>query len=196
MRAAVSLVLTLACLAAGAAEPAPAVAAFPARRPSLPRLGLALDAGLPGGAGVTLQARVLSGLRVGAGPMYSGVGYGVKGGLQLSPAWVFAPALELEGGWAPRADLSLLAGKGSVAKNLKPVLAHASYWFASALVGFDLGSPRGLSFMLRGGLSHLDVHAGGTATVPGSGSTSTVELGNATVRATIPCAKLGLQYWF
>jgi len=128
--------------------------------------------------------------------MYSGVGYGVKGGLQLSPAWVFAPALELEGGWAPRADLSLLAGKGSVAKNLKPVLAHASYWFASALVGFDLGSPRGLSFMLRGGLSHLDVHAGGTATVPGSGSTSTVELGNATVRATIPCAKLGLQYWF
>jgi hypothetical protein len=196
MRVAATLLLSLACLTAGAAEPAPAAAGLPPGRPALPRFGLALDAGLPGGAGLTLQARVLPALRAGVGPMWSGVGYGLKGGLQLSPAWRFAPALEVEGGWAPRADLSLLAGKGGVSRDLKPVLAHSRYWFASALVGFDVGSPRGLSFMLRGGLSHLDAHAGRTVTVPGSGSTSTVEIGNATVRATVPCAKLGLQYWF
>jgi hypothetical protein len=124
------------------------------------------------------------------------VGYGVKGGLQLSPAWAFAPALELEGGWAPRADLSLLAGKGDVSRDLKPVLAHSRYWFASALVGFDVGSPRGLSFLLRAGLSHLVVRANRTATTSGSGEVSQIEIGDATVRANVPCAKLGLQYWF
>lgn len=191
MRVVPALLLSLTCLTAGAEEPS-----LPAPPLALPRLGVALDAGLPGGAGLAVQARALPWLRLGVGAMYSGVGYGAKGGLQLSPAWVVSPALELEGGWAPRADLSRLAGKGNVSKDLKPALAHASYWFGSALVGLDFGSPRGLSFMLHGGLSRLVVHTDRSATTSGSGAVSTVKIGKTTVTATLPCLKLGLQYWF
>jgi hypothetical protein len=162
----------------------------------LPHLGVALDAGVPGGAGLLLQART-GPLRLSAGPMWSGIGYGAKGGLALAPfAWAVAPVLELDGGWCPRADLSRLAGNG-LPGDLEPVLSHASYWYAGALAGLDLGSPRRFSFFLRAGLAHLQVRAPRSSTSDSSGgSGSTLELGNATVRATIPCAKLGFQLWF
>ncbi len=137
---------------------APAVAAD-----ALPHLGVALDAGVPGGAGLLLQARA-GPLRLSAGPMWSGIGYGAKGGLALAPfAWAVAPVLELDGGWCPRADLSLLAGNG-LPDDLEPVLSHASYWYAGALAGLDLGSPRRFSFYLRAGLARLQVRAPRTST--------------------------------
>jgi hypothetical protein len=177
---------------------APAAAAPPKPLPpprALPRLGLVLDAGLPSGAGVLLQARLLPGVRLQAGPMWSGVGWGAKGGLVLAPfRWAVSPTLEAEGGYGFQADLSFLTKQGDVPEELSAVLAHARYWYVAGYVGLDLGSPRGVSFFLRGGLARLQVTAPGTARSDTSGGT--LEIGDATLTATVPCAKLGLQLWF
>ncbi len=175
----------------------PALAAPLAPPPAtpLPRLGVAVDAGVPGGAGVVLQARLLDALRVNAGPMWSGVGYGLKGGVLLSPLrTAIAPTLELEVGYGIRADLSFLAQRSDVPAQLRPVLARSSYRYASLLGGVDLGSPRRTSFFLRAGVSWLEVRAPGTATTSAGGGT--LRIGDGVLRATIPSAKLGVQFWF
>lgn len=190
------LLVAFLLLAGNAARAAPLLGGPPSPgEESLPRLGMVIDAGLPGGAGLLLQARLLDQLRVEAGPMWSGVGFGVKGGLVLAPfRGGVSPTLELEGGYGFRADLSFLARRGDVPAELRPVLAHASYWYASGLVGVDIGSARGVSFFVRGGLSRLVVRAPGTARTSSSGGT--LDLGDSTLRATTPCAKLGVQFWF
>ncbi|HYD41919.1 MAG TPA: hypothetical protein VEB43_13910 [Anaeromyxobacter sp.] len=172
----------------------PAAAATPAARP-LPRLGLVVDAGLPGGAGLLAQARLAERLRLQAGPFWSGVGFGVKGGAVIAPfRGAVAPVVELEAGYGFRADLSFLAGRGDVPEELAPVLARARYAYAAAYLGVDVGSPRGLSFFVRAGLARL------VATAPGAARTDagagTLLLGDATLDATVPSAKLGLQLWF
>lgn len=188
------LLAGLAILAGTSAAAAPLPGGAPSQA-SLPRLGLAVDAGVPGGAGVVLQARLLDALRVDAGPMWSGIGFGVKGGLVLAPVRAaLAPSLELEGGYGFRADLSFLARRSDVPSELRPVLAHASYWYASALIGVDIGSARGTAFFVRAGLSRLEARAPGTARTSSSGGT--LGIGDSTLRATIPCAKLGVQFWF
>ena len=186
------LALLLAATPGGAGEPGRGP---PSPGPPLPRLGLALDAGVPGGAGAMLQARLLDSLRVEAGPMWSGVGFGLKGGLILSPfRTAVAPTLELEGGYGFRADLSFLARQGDVPAALRPVLAHASYRYASALVGLDLGLARRTSFFVRAGISWLVVRAPRTVTTPAGGGT--LQIGDSTLHATLPSAKLGVQLWF
>lgn len=192
MRAALAAVLLLAAAGVQAAPPAGEVP--PARSP-LPLLGLVVDAGLPGGAGLLLQARLADALRAQAGPMYAGVGFGLKGGLVLAPLrGAVSPTLEVEGGWAPRADLSFVARRSDVPGELRPVLAHSSYWYVSGLVGLELGSPRGLSFFVRAGIARLEARAPRTAST--RTADGTLEIGDATLRTTMPCAKLGLQLWF
>jgi len=175
--------------------PASAAPADPLPAAPLPRLGLAVDAGFPGGAGVVLQARLLDSLRVEAGPMWSGVGYGLKGGVVVSPLRsAVAPTLELEAGYGFRADLSFLARRSDVPAELRPVLAHASYRYASALLGIDIGSPRRTSFFVRGGLSWIEIRAPGTVTTAVGGGT--LRIGDGVLRAAIPSAKVGVQFWF
>jgi len=189
------LLASLAILAGTSAAAAPIPGEPGSGEALLPRLGMAIDAGLPGGAGVVLQARLLDALRIDAGPMWSGVGFGLKGGLVLAPVRAaLSPSLELEGGYGFRADLSFLARSRDVPAELRPVLAHASYWYASALLGLDIGSARGTSFFVRAGVSRLEVRAPGTAKTSSGGGT--LEIGDSTLRATIPCAKLGVQFWF
>jgi hypothetical protein len=181
-------------LALVACTPAMAASSAPPPTGPLPRVGIALDAGLPGGAGVVLQARLLDALRVNAGPMWSGVGYGLKGGLLLSPLrTAVAPTLELEIGYG-RADLSFLTRMAGVPAELRPVLARSSYRYASALVGLDLGPPRRMSLFVRAGVSWIGAQAPGTATTSAGGGT--LRIGDGVLRATIPSAKVGLQFWF
>lgn len=188
------LLLALAAALAPAAAPVPAAdAPLPAR--PLPRLGLVVDAGLPAGAGVLLQARLLDALRIQAGPMWSGVGWGVKGGLVLAPLRrAISPTLEVEGGYGFRADLSFLTRRRDVPDELGPVLERARYRFVAAYAGLEAGSPRGVSFFVRGGLAWIRASAPGTARSAGEGGT--LEIGDARLDATVPCAKLGLQLWF
>lgn len=191
--AALTAAIAQALAAPAAAAPPRPIA--PPPRASLPRLGLVLDAGLPSGAGLLVQARVLPGVRLQAGPMWSGVGWGAKGGLVLAPfRWAVSPTLEAEGGYGFQADLSFLTRQGDVPEELGAVLARARYWYVAGYAGLDLGSPRGVSFFLRGGLARLQITAPGTAKSDSSGGT--LEIGDATLTATVPCAKLGLQVWF
>lgn len=188
MRLAFPLLLVL------AASAAPAASAAQDDRP-LPRLGLVVDAGVPGGAGLLAQARLADGLRLQAGPFWSGVGFGVKGGAVIAPfRGVVTPALEVEAGYGFRADLSFLAGRGGVPEELAPVLAGARYAYAGAYLGFDVGSPRGVSLFVRAGLARLLATAPGAART--AAGTGTLLLGDARLYATVPCAKLGLQLWF
>jgi len=175
------------------AAAAPAAAA-PEVHP-LPRLGLVLDAGLPGGAGLLAQARLVDSLRIQAGPFWSGVGFGVKGGAVFAPFRArVAPVLEAEAGYGFRADLSFLAGRSGVPEELGPVLSRARYGYVAAYLGLDVGSPRRASFFVRAGLARLVARAAGSArTDAGDG---TLELGDAELHATVPSAKLGLQLWF
>ncbi len=188
------LLASLALLAAGSAAAAPVPGGAPSMERALPRLGLAVDAGVPGGAAVVLQLRVLDTLRVDAGPMWSGVGFGARAGVVWAPLrTALSPSLELEGGYGV-ADLSFLARRSDVPSELGPVLAHASYLYGSALVGLDIGSARGTSFFVRAGVSRLTVRAPGTVKTASGGGT--LEIGDSTLRTTIPCAKLGVQFWF
>lgn len=177
-----------------AATAAPVARASPAARP-LPRLGLVFDAGIPGGAGLLAQARLNDALRLQAGPFWSGVGFGVKGGAVLAPfRGAVAPVLELEAGYGFRADLSFLAGRYDVPEELEPVLARARYAYGAAYLGLDVGNPRRVSFFLRAGLARLVASAPGSArTDAGEGS---LLIGDAKLHATVPSAKLGLQLWF
>jgi len=105
-----------------------------------------------------------------------------------------APVLEVEGAYGFRADLSFLAGTSGIPEELAPVLARARYAYAAAYLGLDVGSPRGVSFFVRAGLARLVASAPGSArTDAGAG---TLLLGDATLHATVPSAKLGLQLWF
>jgi hypothetical protein len=200
LRFAPAVLLALAATGA-AAEPEPAVrmsdpppALLPV--PPLPRFGLAVDAGLPGGIGLLAQARILDGLRIQAGPLWSGVGWGLKGGVVVSPfRWTVAPVFEAEAGWGVHADLSFLARRSDVPHELGPVLARASYAYAAGYLGLDVGDPRGVSFFLRGGLARLTASAPGTARTAADGG-GTLTVGDASLRAIVPCAKLGLQVWF
>jgi hypothetical protein len=162
----------------------------------LPHFGVALDAGVPSGAGLLLLARE-GPFRLGAGPMWSGLGYGATGGLAFAPfAWAVSPVLEVDGGYCPKADLTRLAGHGAPLE-LRGVLSHSSYSYLGGLFGFDFGSPRGFSFFLRGGLARIEIRASRSATSSSSsGDGSTLTLGDATARAVIPAAKLGFQLWF
>ncbi len=188
--------LLLPVLAALAAAPAGAAAAQPpAPGRSLPWLGMAVDAGVPGGLGLLVQVRPIEALRVNAGPMWSGIGFGARGGVVVAPFRArVIPSLELEAGYGVRADLSFLARRSDVPDALRPVLAHASYRYGAALVGIEMGSPRGTSFFVRAGIARLVVAASRTATTSSRGGT--LEIGDATLRATIPCVKLGVQVWF
>ena len=194
MRFTLAAPLALAASVAAAA-PAPASRTDGGAAAPLPRLGLAVDAGLPGGVGLLAQARLLDGLRIEAGPLWSGVGWGLRGGVVISPfRWMVAPVLEAEAGWGVRADLSFLARRSDVPDELGPVLARASYAYAAGYLRLEVGDPRGVSFFVRAGLARLVARAPGTARTGAGGGTLTV--GDASLRATVPCAKLGLQLWF
>jgi hypothetical protein len=188
LRLTLALLLGIATLAAPAAP-----SAAPAQ--PLPRVGLVLDAGLPGGAGLLVQTRLADRVRLQAGPFWSGVGWGVKGGTVLSLLrGAIAPVIEVEAGYGFRADLSFLAGRSGVPEELGPVLARSRYAYGAAYAGLDLGDPRRLSFFIRGGLARIVARAPDSARTSAGGST--IELGDATLRATTPSAKLGLQLWF
>jgi hypothetical protein len=184
------------------AAPAPAPsAAAPAPRPAapagLPRLGLALDVGVPEGLALGATFRALPSLRLWAGPAWNYAGFGLQGGLSFTPLpWRLAPALSVEAGRYFSSDLSWLAeDEGGVPETLRPLLGDVSYSYAAAHLGVELGSPRGLVFSLRAGLAYLRAEARGTTSTTSDAGT-TVTFRDPVVRGTIPSLKLGLHYWF
>jgi hypothetical protein len=166
----------------------------------LPRLGLAADVGVPEGLTVAAMLRALPSLRLWFGPSWNYAGLGVQGGASWTPLpWALAPALSVEAGRYFSSDLTWLAqDSGGVPEEVAPLLRDVSYSYASAHLGLELGSPRGLAFSIRAGLSYLWLVARGTAaSAPGGDAgEARVQLTDPQLRATIPSVKLGLHYWF
>jgi hypothetical protein len=186
-----------AAVAAEAAPAAPQVSSAARGSSRLPRFGVALGAGFPEFATLNLLYRPFSNLRVSVGPTFNYVGWGGSVGLTLVPVnWWITPLLGLEAGHYLRADYSkLMKDDSSDATAMKPLLRRVDYNYTAVDLGFELGSPRGFSLTFRFGLSWIWLTANGTGTKT-TDSGTTLSLSNPSLRATLPSAKLGLQYWF
>jgi hypothetical protein len=154
---------------------------------------VALGAGFPDFGTAELMFRPLSFLRLRAGPAWNVAGWGLQGGVELVPwNWALSPVLSLHAGKFLRSDYSSFAKDEEDAKAL---LERVDYQYAAVDVGVDIGSPRGFSVALRLGLSFVSVASRGRASYA-SDTGSTVTLADPSLAATLPSAKLALQYWF
>ncbi len=188
---------TLALLvAAGVAHAAEAPLPPPPSRADSPRLGIALDAGFPSGASAALTFTPIAPVRISAGPAWNYVSWGVLGGVALVPfRLAVAPALSGEIGRYFGADMTRFVNTSSGAfAGTAPLLRDVGVTYAAVHLGLELGSQRGLAFTVRAGLAWLWASSSGV-TEPTGGSTQ-VTLRDASVHATAPSVKLGLQYAF
>ncbi len=186
---------------AGLPEPAANVAAKESAREEAAHSnawGLAIDAGLPEGAAVSLAFRPVPKIRFWAGPAWNYVSWGLQGGITaVVMRSVITPIISAEGGRYFKTDVSFLARNSQgVPEELKPLLANMGSWYAAAHVGVEAGNPRGLSMSLRAGISYMVLDSRGTATFTDQGTGVVVTMTNPRVRGAMPSLKLGVQYWF
>jgi hypothetical protein len=161
-------------------------------------IGIGIDAGAPGGGGVTLLVRPLWWLGLNAGLAYNYAGVGFRGGLSLAPCFCsVTPTLNLDVGHYFSGDFNKFA---SVADpNVKALLSHVTYTFATAQIGLEFGSQRWFNFYLRGGLAYFESNfsrADLTALAQGkiAGDPSTrYSAGDGKFSSVAPCLSLGFH---
>lgn len=185
--------------AAARAEPQPAPAA-PLRtglRRRLPRFGVSIGGGFPDLVNANLLFRPLPWVRLYAGPCWSYVSWGAQAGVVLAPwsSWV-TPTLSFQAGKLFGTDLRRFVKSDSQsAQDIKPLLGDVGFQYLAGDLGLEFGSPRGLAFFFRLGLSFVAIEANGTTTHTSSDGTR-VTLRDPRLDAWMPSAKLGFQYWF
>lgn len=119
--------------------------------------GLAMDAGIPDGAGVSAVVRPLEWLRFHAGATSNYFGTGVRGGVSLVPFYFgVTPALTVEGGHYFNADLSTVVEAAGIPFG-SSLLSDVTYDYVNGHLGVEVGSPRRFVFYLRAGLSALQI---------------------------------------
>lgn len=187
-----------------ALEPLPPPPPPPPATAPVPRWGVALAAGVPQAATLSLVFRPVPLVRLHAGPSWGYLRFGYHGGVTLTPfRWAVTPTLGVEAGRFSALDATKVvkASDASVAALMKDV----DVTYAAALIGLELGSQRGFAFDLRLGLTWLKVASHGTGTFTGSGGTvgaggttneATISVTDPTLRASAPALQLGLQYFF
>jgi hypothetical protein len=148
-----------------------------------------------------LIVRPIPWLRLTAGPAWNYLGWGLQVGAGWTPIrWAVSPTLSLDYGHYFDADASKLAHRfGDKNTDFEPLLKRVGYDYLSAQVGLELGSQRGVSFFLRGGLSYLATTLHGTSRSTGGSSGSSgsqVQVTDPSIRAVIPSAKLGFLISF
>lgn len=180
------------------AQPAaPPAAPAPSSSRPLPLLGLAIGGGFPDLANLNLLFRPVRWLRLYGGPSWSSVSWGAQAGLLVAP-WngPVTPTLSLQAGTLFGTSLTrFVKGDSRDLEDVRPLLADVDYRYLAGDLGVELGSPRGLSFYLRLGLSIVAIRANGRATHTADDGTR-VTLRDPSVTAWLPSAKLGFQYWF
>lgn len=164
----------------------------PKAEPTTYHFGLALDVGLPDGAGLTVYAMPARWIRLGAAVLTHGGAVGVRATLTVVPfAWVVRPTLTAEAGHYFKGNLGWFLGASTPAP-LRALLGQAEYDFFNGHVGFELGSQR-VAFVLRGGFSFVGgVLAPTTFTQDGG----TVSAGTTRFQGFSPSAKAGLIVCF
>jgi hypothetical protein len=181
-----------------APSPAPSVLSAPEEAPRrLPGWGVSLGAGFPDFASASLMYRPWDFLRLSAGPAWNSVGWAIQGGVAIAPwNWALTPVLAVEGGRFFRSNYSrLLKDDDEDAADVKPLLERVDFSYVATDLGVDIGSPRGFAVSLRFGLSFVWLGLNGSATSRDDDGTS-VTLRDPKLEATLPSAKLRLQYWF
>ena len=86
-------------------------------------------------------------------------------------------------------------------EEVKPLLSHVSYDYASAHVGIEIGTRDTFAFVVEAGLSYLSLTASGTTTTQvdlggTTPTTATVTFTDPHLRGTTPSVRVGVQTWF
>ena len=179
--------------------PAMAKANAPVESPGRNTLiGIGLDAGAPGGGGLTLLVRPLWWLRLNGGVSYNYAGFGFRGGVSLSPCWcVVTPTLNLDAGHYLSGDLNKFVTVTDPFE--KKLLSDTTYTFATAQIGLEFGSQRWFTFYLRGGLAYVRHSFSGTDLTAlaqnkiTNDPSTTYQIGDGKVTAVLPGVSLGFN---
>lgn len=158
-----------------------------------PWLGVQGDVGLPDGAGASALVMPVSFLRIHVGGLATFSGSGVRAGLTLVafPSAGARPTLGVDVGYAFTGSATWLPFAGAV-PGLASALEQVSYGWGSAHAGFEFGS-RHAAFVIRGGLSYVDLTFAGPRLDVGGASLSASSM---SMRGVVPSARVGLMFAF
>jgi hypothetical protein len=186
---------------AAPASPSTATAAAtpPASTPSTeepyPHFGVMLALGVPDGAVLSFVGSPWYWLLLDAGFAYT-LAPGFVVGATFQPIdFVISPTLRAEYGYYFAGNTATLVKSwAGVPENLQPLINDASYDWFSALLGIALGSRRGFTFRLEGGVGWLSLNVKGGTTTQSDGTV--VTLAGTKFKAFGPMARLSFAYYF
>jgi hypothetical protein len=178
---------------AQAATPAPAPGVPPAEEP-YPQFGLGLTIGAPDGAVLSFAYSPLYWLMVDAGFAYT-LAPGFVLGVEFRPIDFFvSPIIRGEYGYYFTGNTSDQIKKWSGLPEASwPLVGDASYNWFSGLVGIALGSRRGFTGALEGGVGYLSLNVKGGTTTNG---TATITVDPYKVTSFMPVARISFLYFF
>src|SRR5438477_8211508 len=132
------VLLALGRVASAAEVTATRDAAPSAAAPTLPKIGLMTDAGLPDGVNGSLVFRPARWVRAHVGGGYNMISSGVRGGVTLAP-FGWGPSVSLEGGHYFEGNANGLARKAAGADfKDSAVLERVGYDYANGHLGLEL----------------------------------------------------------
>ncbi|HEX4801883.1 MAG TPA: hypothetical protein VFV14_00110 [Myxococcaceae bacterium] len=161
--------------------------------PSMRWLGASVDAGVPDGMAASVALRPWHWLRIQAGGMHNTISPGMRGGISLVPFYFWiTPSLTAEAGHYFEGDATWIARRLTSDRSLDPLFRQVGYDFGNAHLGLELGSPQGVSFFLRAGISYVQMGKGVQQAI----TDPTIQAGDVKLSGVIPSAKLGLLIYF
>jgi hypothetical protein len=176
-----------------AQEPPPAPPAAAAEEP-YPMFGLGLTVGAPDGAVLSFSWSPWYWIMADVGFAYT-LAPGFVLGVEIQPVdFVVSPTLRAEYGYYFAGNTADQIKKwAGVPEAQWPLIGNASYDWFSGLVGIAIGSRRGFTFRLEGGIGLLQMNVkGGSAPVNGIQVTTA----DWTVQSLMPVARISFLYFF
>jgi hypothetical protein len=181
-----------------AAAPVAAAPARPAAPPAeepYPYFGVMLAVGVPDGAVLSFVGSPWYWLLLDAGFAYT-LAPGFVLGATFQPIdFIISPTLRAEYGYYFAGNTAtLIKGWAGVPTDLQPLINEASYDWFSTMLGIALGSRRGFTFRLEGGVGWLSLNVKGGTVVQSNGTV--IDLAATKFRAFMPVARLSFAYYF
>jgi hypothetical protein len=154
-----------------------------------------LALGVPDGAVISFVGSPWYWLLLDAGFAYT-LAPGLVLGATFQPIdFVISPTLRAEYGYYfPGNTATLIKNWAGVPSDLQPLVNDASYDWFSATLGIALGSRRGFTFRLEGGIGWLWLNVKGGSTSQSDGTI--VDLPSMKFSAFGPMARLSFSYYF
>lgn len=164
-----------------------------AGREEHPFVAVQADVGLPDGAGGSALVMPVSWVRVHIGGLATLSGSGIRAGVMLLafPRAAVRPLLGVDVGYSFTGSATWIPWLGTLA-TLSRALEQVSYGWASAHAGFEFGSKH-VAFVIRGGLSYVDLTFAGPRVDVGGASLSASSM---SLRGVVPSARVGMLFAF